>query len=579
MRGTRASVPGMTRVLGLSCVLWAAAAMPACQGAIGDGAGLPGPSQSPGPSVPAPRPTATPSPTTPPPPPELPAFEPAPASMRRLTRVEYGHTVRDLLGLEAPVDLEQDTVLHGFTTVAASALTVSERAADQYEAAALDLAERLFDDAARRDAFVGCAPASPDDPCVRAFIERFGRRAWRRALTTEEVDRWQGVARTVHANLRDTAVALELVTAGLLQSPHFLYRVEIGTPDPADPTQRRYTGDEMASRLSYLIWGSTPDDALLDAAARGELDDVAGITRQAQRMLEAPRAKGALARFFAEHLKLDRLDGITKDAATFPQMTSTLPRAMRTEIERIIDDVVFEQQGDVRDIFDSRTTFVNEELARVYNMPGVTGEALTRVPLPDNSPRAGILTTAGFLALNAHASVTSPTLRGRFIRQSLLCQDIPPPPANVVTELPEPDPNAGPQTLRERLEALHLAVDSCAACHRLMDPLGFGFESFDAIGAYRTRDNGLPIDTTGVMDGRSFRNARELAARVKESPAVASCVARMTYRYATGQLEGPAQARVVKALTDAFTSRGHRFQDLILAVVTSDGFRLAAAQE
>lgn len=553
----------------------------ACQGSIGDG-GLVPPAPTPSPMTSgSPRPTPSPSPTTSPTPSPtmLPAFAPAPAALRRLTRVEYGRTVQDLLGLEAPTDLEQDTVLHGFTTVAASSLTISDRAADQYEAASLQLAQRIFADPARREAFVGCAPSGPDDPCVRTFLERFGRRAWRRPLTAAELDRWQGVARTIHGNLRDTWTALELVVAGLLQSPSFLYRVELGEPDPADATRRVYTGYELATRLSYLIWGSTPDDALLDAAARGALDTTDGLAAEARRMLADPRARQALARFFAEHLKLDRLDGITKDAATFPQMSTTLPRAMRQELERIIDFVVFEQGGDLRDIFDTRTTFVNEELARVYNLPGVEGDALQPVTLAANSPRGGVLTTAGFLALNAHASVSSPTLRGRFVRQSLLCQDIPPPPPGVSTELPEPDPSAGPQTLRQRLETLHLSVPACAACHLRMDPIGFAFESFDAIGAYRTKDHGLPIDPSGQLDGRPFRNAHDLAQLLKASPDVAACVARMTYRYATGHLETPGEARTLEALTRGFVAQGHRFQDLVVALVTSDGFRLAAAQE
>jgi len=553
----------------------------ACQGQIGGE--LPRPSASPSPSPspsPSASPTVSPSPTPSPSPtvePELPAFAPAPASLRRLTRIEYQNTIADVLGpgLPVPTDLEADTTLHGFTTVAASALNVGPLAAEQYEKIALDLSARVFADPARRAALLGCAPATVEDPCVRTFLERFGRRAWRRPLTSAELDRWVGVARAVDLRLGDVATSLELVTAGLLQSPAFLYRVELGVSDPADPTRRAYTGWEMASRLSYLIWGTTPDDALLTAAEGGALDTPGGLTVEARRLLADPRAKVALGRFFAEHFKLDRLAGITKDLATFPQMNGALPAAMRAEIEQLIARVVFDRNTDLREIFDTRSTFVNADLARVYNLPGVRGPGMVEVTLPDNSPRAGVLTTAGFLALYSHASVTSPTLRGRFVRQSLLCQEIEPPPAGLITELPEVDPNAPPQTLRQRLETLHLAVQPCSGCHSRMDPLGFGFEAFDAIGAYRTTDNGLPVDASGSFDGQAFRNARELASRVKASPAVSSCLVKMAYRYASGHRETDGERRTLRALDESLAAANYRFQDFVVALVTSDGFRMA----
>jgi hypothetical protein len=356
------------------------------------------------------------------PPREPPPFAPYEASLHRLTRTQYTNTVRDLLGdVAVPTDLEVDTSLHGFTTVGAAELTVSPRAAEQYEEAARNLAAQVFADRARATAFVGCAPADAEDPCVRDFIARFGRRAYRRPLASQEIDRWQDVARTVTGNLGDVWIALELTTAGLLQSPHFLFRVEIGEPDPSDPARRRYTGLELASRLSYFIWSSTPDDALLDAAAAGELDTPEGIRMHAGRLLADPRARTSLIQFFSEYFKLERLDGITKSNELFPQMSPTMGDSMRQEVLLLIDDIVFERDGDLRELLDSKTTFINSELARLYQHPGEIAETgFTRVTHPANSPRAGFLTSGAFLALNAHATVTSPTFRGRFIRQFLL---------------------------------------------------------------------------------------------------------------------------------------------------------------
>jgi hypothetical protein len=230
-------------------------------------------------------------------------------------------------------------------------------------------------------------------------------------------------------------------------------------------------------------------------------------------------------------------------------------------------------------MLDSRTTFINAELARLYQHPGQIAEVgFTKITHPENSPRAGLLTSGAFLALNAHATVTSPTFRGRFIRQYLLCQEIPPPPAGVVTTLPEPDPNAGPETLRSRLERLHLQAPTCAACHNLMDPLGFALESFDAVGAYRTTENGLAVDTRGVLDGESFTDARELAGILRARTDVSGCVSRLAYRYATGHLESREERRVLDALANEFASSNFSFQDLVLAIVGSDGFRLAVEQ-
>jgi hypothetical protein len=509
-----------------------------------------------------------------------PPFAPHEATLHRLTRTQYTNTIRDLLGdVVVPADLEVDTPLHGFTTVGSTELTVSPRAAEQYEAAALDLARQIFADRDRAAAFLGCAPGNAEDPCVRDFLARFGRRAFRRPLDGAELDAWQDVVRRISGTLGDIWPALELTTAGILQSPHFLFRVELGQPDDANPGKRRFSGLEMASRLSYFIWSSMPDDALLDAAIAGELDSAAGVRTQATRLVGDPRARSALVQFFSEYFKLERLDGISKSSEMFPQMSPTMGESMKQELLLLIDDIVFTRDADLREMLDSKTTFVNSELARLYQLSQPVEElGFTKITHPDNSPRAGILTTGAFLALNAHATVTSPTFRGRFIRQYLLCQEIPPPPPGVTTTLPDEDPNQGPETLRQRLERLHLQAPSCAGCHNQMDPLGFALESFDAIGAYRTTENGLPVDTRGALDDERFNDARQLASILRERTDVSGCVSKLAYRYATGHLETMGEKRVTKALGESFAAANFSFKELVLAIATSDGFRLAGEQ-
>jgi hypothetical protein len=514
----------------------------------------------------------------------LPPFAPAPVHLLRLTRGQYLATVVDLLGpgLTLPTDLEVDTPLHGFSTVGAGTLTIGPRAVEQYEGAALSLASQVFADTTRREALVGCAPSGPEDPCVDAFLARFGRRVFRRSLEPDERAAWRAAFEAAWAVFRDPWPALETAVGGLLQSPNFLYRVEVGVPDDgAAGARRRLTSVELAARVSYFLWGTTPDDALLDAAERGELDTLAGLEREARRLLASPRARAGLRQFFVEHLRLTRLDGLTKNAAAFPQLTPTLGASMRREVEALVDALALAPGADVRALLDTREAFVNGELARLYGLPdpGAAGDALVAATHPPRSPRAGLLTTAGFLALNAHASVSSPTLRGKFIQQYLMCQEIEPPPPGVTTELAEPDPSAAPQSLRQRLEALHLNTPACAGCHLRMDPLGFALESFDAIGAYRTTDNGVPVDTRGYLDGEPFDDARGLAALIKGDPRFPACLARMTYRYAVGHRETAGEAVVLRALAERFRDVGHQYPELAIAVITSDGFRFAARED
>jgi hypothetical protein len=504
----------------------------------------------------------------------LPPFAPVAATMHRLTRAQYTNSVRDLLGtVTVPTDLELDTQLYGFATVGAASITVSPRAAEQFEAASYNVATQVFADPAKRMALVGCAPAAADDACVRGFVARFGRRAWRRPLSIAEIDRWVGVARTAAGAYRDPNKGLEYVVAGMLQAPHFLFRVERGEAIPGDASRKRFTGYEMAARLSYLYWSSTPDDALLDSAERGELSTTEGIRAQARRLYAAPRAREALTGFFSEFFKLDRLPPQSRDRALYPTWSPELARSMLGEFERVVSDVAF-READIRDLFTTRATYLDQNLARLYGVSGTFDETFRRYEWPANSPRAGVLTTAAFLANNAHPVTTSPTHRGKFIQQYLLCRSVPPPPAGVTTDIPMG--SGRPQTFRQRLEELHLSNASCAGCHQVMDPLGFGLEHFDAIGAYRTTDNALPINADGNLDGVTFRTARELATAVRDHRRLPGCLVRNVYRYATGHVEGIGEDIVIYDVEQAFAARGYQFSVLLETLATSDGFRFAA---
>lgn len=501
----------------------------------------------------------------------------AAAELHRLTVVQYQNSVRDLLGADitVPTALEPDSKLHGYTSVAAGQQTISPVAAEKYEAAARDLAHQVVSDPARRAAVIGCEV--PDEECLRELFTRLGRRAWRRPLERAEVDELLAVTDAAATSIGEPWVGVEYGIAAILQSPYFLYRVERGRPDPHYPARLVLDGHEVASRLSYLLWNTTPDDELLDAAGAGVLDSAAGVRAAAGRLLASPRAREALVAFYAEYLNFDRFGTLTKSGELYPQFTPGLVAGMKGEIERQFARIVFDVQGDYREILTSTVTFVNPELAALYGVPppegeGVTSDTFVERDLGPGAGRGGLLTTAGLLALYAHDTVTSPTLRGKFVRQNLLCEDIPPPPPGVNTSLDGVEGGS----LREQLEA-HRADPVCASCHSKMDPIGFGFERFDPVGQLRdTEPSGAPIDSTGDLDGVAFDGPAALMSLLADDPRVPACFVRQLYRFSTGHLELDREQREIARLAEEFAGRGYRVGDLLIELVASDGFRYVA---
>jgi hypothetical protein len=504
-------------------------------------------------------------------------FMPGPPVLPRLTQRQYLNSVEALLGPGLPVPpLEPDTNPYLFFTIGAASTTVSELGVQQYEEAAELFTGIVFADVARRDALVGCLPAAPGDACVSEFIARFGRRAYRRPLAADEQARWLTMA-TELAN-GDAWQGVRHAIAGMLQSPHFLYRVELGEPDPIDPTRLRYTSHEMASRLSFLLWNSTPDDALLDAADAGDLLSDAGLRGETERLLADPRARTALRDFFAQFLDLGRLDGIARDPVRYPLFSPTMIESMRTEVQLLVEDLVYRQQGDIRSIFSTRRTFVNSELAALYGLeaPGATPITFVPVELPEDGPRAGILTLGAFLTMNAHETENAPTSRGKYVRTRVLCQDVPPPPPDVDLKL-DPEQAEG-KTLRERLEQ-HRSDPMCAGCHAFVDPPGFLFEHFNPIGAWQELDNGYPIDSSGDLDGKPLADARGLADLLADDKRVGRCIVTQLYRHAIGRRDVASEWPALDEVADDFADQGHRFRELLQILVTSDVFRTVAEEE
>lgn len=500
--------------------------------------------------------------------------DPGPALVRRLTRLEYDNTVRDLIGVE--VTLARSTFAPeeqslGFDNNA-RALQVAPLHAEQF----MDAAEALSGSiVARFDSLHPCQ--ARDRSCAESFIRTFGRRAWRRPLGVAEQLRLLAVY-DAGAEMEGAPFenGVQLVTQSLLQSPNFLYRVEIGVPLDDPPGLNRLDGFEIASRLSYLVWRSMPDDALLDAAGAGALDTPDGVAEQLGRLLEDERARHALWTFFEQWFELDEIAHLEKDHAAYPAWNDTLRMKFAEESRLFVDHVVWTAR-DLRDLFAADYAFVDRSLASHYALPPVPGNDLRMVSLDDR--RRGLLTQGSLMAATSKPNQTSPVHRGVFVRQRLLCTALPPPPPDVAATPPDPDPSL---TTRERF-AEHTADATCAGCHRLIDGLGFGFEHFDALGRYRATENGRPVDASGEvvstydLDGE-FDGVGELAERLAVSEQAQRCVAVQTFRFAFGRGENPVDACAIDAMYDAYVDGEYSFQGMLDALVRSDAFRYRRAQ-
>jgi hypothetical protein len=498
----------------------------------------------------------------------------APA-LRFLTHAQYNNTIRDLLHDDARLadQFPAEDFVNGFKGQYQSQ-SISPLLAEAYAAAAEKLARTAFRSGDSHH-LIPCNPAGPDDAACRdAFIQTFGKRAFRRPLTSAERTRYARLFRQEAGQAHDFLAGARIVMEAMLQSPNFLARVENG----AAPEWRRY---ETASRLSYFLWNSMPDDALMNSAENGELDSPAGVERVARRMLQDARARAAVDEFLAEWLRFDRAAAMVKDRRMFPMFTPELAAAMTEETRRLAQDLVW-NNGNFMKLFSADYSFLSANLAALYNVPAPSVE-FGRVSLPSSTGRAGVLGQALFLAATSKPEETSPTARGLFVREQFLCQTVPPPPPGVNTNLPALNKDR-PLTNQERL-ALHTENESCRSCHGLIDPIGFGLEKYDALGQRREKlrltfypEHGeraapqtveLDLEAKGFIAGipnSQFTNPAELGRVLERTPQCQQCVVRQLFRYAAGRRETRTDQLVIEQAYDDFKSSGFRFQELMVAL-------------
>jgi hypothetical protein len=495
---------------------------------------------------------------------------PETAPLRRLTATQYQRTVRELAGVEVTTALPPSATPNGFDDWA-EFQDSAPATVEAWNQAAEEIVTAL---SSRLPALTGC-PGAIDQACASAFIRGFGRRAYRRPLTEAEVAAHLAVFNQVLA-MGDASDGVAAVLRVMLQSPHFLYRVEVGGRSAGG--RINLSSWEVAARLSYFLWGNMPDAMLFAAAEADKLSTPQQVTAQIERMLADPRARQGTNDFFRQWLSLDRVLEVQKDPATYPAFNDTLAAAMREEGYRFAQHVIFDGDGKLATLLTSTESIVNAPLAQLYGVT-ITGSGWQPVDLTGKN-RMGLFTQGWFLASRAHANESSAARRGSFLRTRLLCEEIPPPPAGV----DPPPPQAPPGSTTRQRYLLQVGQPNCAACHQLFDPLGFPFENYDGIGAFRATDNGQPVDASGEITGGTDVDGRvigapELLARLAGSTQVADCVATRWYELGLGRRADAQDAcRAAEMKRVLRTARGN-LRDLVAAIAADVALRPRLAGE
>ncbi len=509
--------------------------------------------------------------------------------VRRLSADQYKATLISIFGQDIDMGgrFEPDQRESGLLAVGASRVSVTSTGLERYEAAARAIAAQVVDEK-HRGTLIPCTPANAraaDDACASAFLSNVGKLLYRRTLTPEELAVQVRTAHNAAETVKSFHEGLAITLSTMLTSPQFLFYRERSEPDPANKGALRLTAASKASRLSFLLWNAGPDKELIAAAESGGLDTPKGIARQVERMMASPRFETGVRAFFSDMLQLDNFAALTKDAMIYPKFTIDVARDAREQTLRTAVDHLIVRNGDYRDLFTTPHTFLTPILGTVYEVPVApideldsAAEGWQPFSYAEGDPRAGFLAQASFVALHSHPGRSSPTLRGKALREILFCQTVPDPPANVDFTLVQDTKHATYRTARARVEA-HLLNPMCAGCHKLIDPMGLGLENFDSSGAFRTTENGVKIDASGEINGKKFDGAAGLAKAVHDSPQTASCLVNRVFAYSVGRPLAKGETEFVQYLESGFAADGYRLPALLKRLATSEAFYRVAPPE
>ncbi len=501
------------------------------------------------------------------------ATDPGSVPMHRLNLAEYDNTMRDLLGLPAAsahpsitFSFPPDDRGADFDNIA-GILTLSNLHISSYHTAVTTLVPAAMANPAQRALLTSCDLATGGAACARTSLEAFVPRAWRRPVSPNEIADLLALVTVATTQGDSVEVGFVLAVEAALISANFIYRPEFD-PTPGSVTPHPVSDYELASRLSYFLWSSMPDDMLFASAKAGNLHEPSTLANHVARMVADPKGRALLDNFAGQWLLVRNIGSVTPDATMFPQFTNALRAAMQAETQMLFEQVAFHGMP-TDQLLTAEFAYLSDPLAQFYGLPAVGSAQPKKVDLTGNQQRRGLLSQGLLLTINSHANITSPVRRRKFVLSELLCQDVPDPPKL------KPDPT-GKLTLRQVLEG-HVSNPTCATCHGLMDPIGFGLENYDPIGAYRTKDGTSPIDATGTLNGEKFTGEIDLARIIVKDPRFPACLANKLFTYALGRtpdlvdpksLDGPTLA----SLTDNFTKGGLQFGPLLASIVASPTF-------
>ena len=491
--------------------------------------------------------------------------------MYRLTEGQYRNTIADIFGPDIVTGGRFEPTSrrpHGLLAPGNYQIAVSPSGMEQFAAMARKIAGQVVDDN-HRAVLIGCKPASrasADNRCALKFFSRVTPLLFRRPVAKTELQQFASLAGAAAKTTHDFYAGLGLGLEAALVSPSFLFQMDELEPLPGHPGEWRLNSYARASRLSFFLWNTSPDEQLLGAARKGDLQTAQGLAKQVDRMIGSVRLTSGVRSFFSDMLQMDKLADLTKDSIVYPQFISEVRNDMSEQLLRTLTSLLIEEQRDYREIFTTRRTYLTDALAAIYQVPVPVRVGWFPYEFPPDSPRAGILTQINFLAAFSHNGRSSPTLRGQGIRELLLCQAVPDPPGNV--DFTAFDASHA-KTVRDRLTE-HRSNPACAGCHKIMDPLGLTLENFDGIGVFRVSENGSPIDPSANIDGKDIKDAIGLGKAISEMPAATSCVVNRLVEYGTRRR--PKDKIWLTDLNSQFAAGGYRLPALMRSIAMSDLF-------
>jgi hypothetical protein len=498
--------------------------------------------------------------------------------LRRLSEQEYRNSIADIFGKDITVQgmFEPQVRMGGLESTSSAVLSVTPAGFESFSKMADSIAVQVTDEK-HRGKTVSCKPKdpkAPDDACAAQFFSQYGLMLFRRPLADTELKARVSLARTMTKSTGDFYNGLRYGLAQLVQSPNFLFRKEMATKDGKGLTLEPYS---RATRLSYLMWDSTPDDELLKSAQTGELATPAGLEKQVDRLLASPRLEAGMRAFFNDMLMLDTFDTVSKDALIYPKWGGAMAPSAREETLRGVIGLTLKENGDIRDLMTTRKTYINRSLAAIYDVDFSFDGDWMPYEFSTASGRSGIVTQVAMLSMFSHPGQSSPTKRGVALMDIFLCEPTPAPPANVDFSAVN-DPSGPLKTVRQRLNA-HATTPTCASCHTHSDPIGLSLEGFTTIGSRRQNmtENGQQVDLSATLQGKTFVGGEGLGKYLHDNPKFPACVARKLYAYGRGMDVEEVEPSAFSAAYKNFTDSGYRLRALIRALATSPEFYSVSA--